>query len=135
MALRLDEAEERGQPDAEWKRRAIAVLVNVLLDPYDSRSRDRVSHDDSPEIFITDPYEGIDNQGEGIPPEHLMSLDQVMRWIPASNPYQANKEGMEQFTGKQFVSQTSDLDRTATWEWAALREVEFECQLSLRSLR
>ena len=108
-----------------WKTAAINAVVNALLDPDDSRSRCRVSHEDSPEIFITEPpdrsYDGAETDA-GIQPEHLMTLDQELRWIPAATHSQAYKESLEDFSPAQVFSQTQDLDRTADWEWTALRQ-------------
>lgn len=137
MALRRDEAEAR-LSRGDWKQRAITTIVDVLLDPDDSRSRCRVSHEGSPEVFITVPadrsYDGGEAGEEPIQREHLMTRDQELRWLPAATHSQAYKQSLADFSQAQVFNQTTDLEKTATWDWAALRQSRIRSSVAAHKL-
>jgi len=109
----------------EWKEKAITAIIDALLDPDDNRSRDRVSHEGSPEIYITEPadrsYDGMDVFDEPIDRGHLMTLDEELRWIPAATHSKSYNQSLDDFSYAQMLNQTRDVDKTTKWDWAALR--------------
>jgi hypothetical protein len=143
-ALRREEADERQQrgrfwlasfssvprpPRADtWKQRAINELVDLLLDPDDTRPRDRIARGGNITVRITQrrnpPRADSGDEAETVPEEHLMTLDHELRWIEAVpkglSPFRAVE--FKEPSRRQIRTQTTDLDRTGQWDWAELRQ-------------
>lgn len=124
MALRVEAEPE----DEVWKQRAIVELVDLLLDPDDTRPRDRIARGGNVTVRITRPAhaprENSDDEEVSVPEEHLMTLDHELRWIPAAptslSPFRPM--AFKEPTARQIRTQTTNLDRTQKWDWADLRQ-------------
>lgn len=134
MALRREEGADRNAAE-QWKRRAINALVDLLLDPDDTRPSDRVARGGNITVRITHPTnaprDSSDDEEVIFPEEHLLTLDQELRWIPA-NPKSTSPFRPIEFkepSQRQIRTQTTDVDRTVQWDWAGLRQSRIRISL------
>lgn len=102
-------------------------LVDLLLDGDETRSRDLVAREEEAIIYVTVPHGdgesmlSSDDEVVEIPHEHLVTLDQELRWLPAATKSQARQQDIDEFTIRQRNKQTTSVDETVSWDFAALR--------------